>query len=493
MKTKLTKLASLLLAGLLLGSSLASCATGNDTAETNANNATTSAKVEEADPLQKAIDDLRGQVNWGGRDFGLLYVNDIGGYTEEVEAVANFSGESSNAVINDAVFERNTLFQEYCNLNFSLIPVSNASFNSTMTSGIQTGTQDFYLCTQTAGDTASAALQGYLYNYLNLDIDYDQPWWDPGTLNFSFDGRVFFMNGPFNIVDDDVTYVMIFNKELEKDHRLADHYQTVRDMKWTMDYLNSIISSLSSDNGDGQWDENDTYGLTATAAIADGFFYGSGLKYVNNSPDMDMPELMLKDKMDRVLDVLDLTRTIMHANNSTYIGIGLDIFTKGRALYGFEVVSYLRGLGSNMEDEYGVLPIPKFDVAQEQYYSRSNPIGSTLSIPTSAAQNDMEMYAKVLEMYCLLSQKLVKPAYYNVTLMTRNVQDLESTEMLDLIFSHRVYDMAAYFVDLGLSNIFYEAASGNSDTFSSKYTAASRAFDKRVKQLLNKLQRTENN
>ena len=49
--------------------------------------------------------------------------------------------------------------------------------------------------------------------------------------------------------------------------------------------------------------------------------------------------------------------------------------------------------------------------------------------------------------------------------------------------------MAAYFGDLGLTGIFESAASGTADTFSSKYAAASRAFNKRVKNLLTKLQR----
>ena len=489
MANKKNRLLSLLLAGLLLLPTLASCAKDTDS-DTNQGTDSTAAVEVITDPVEAAIAELRRDVNWGGEDFGLLYVNDIGGYKEEVEAQAQFSGENSNAVINDAVFERNTLFEEYCNLNFVLLPVSNATYNATMTSGIQSGTTDFVLCTQTAGDTATAALSGYLYNYLDLDIDYDREWWDAGTLEFALDGRVFFMNGPFNIVDDDVTYIMVFNKKLQANHQVPNPYQTVRDMEWTMDYMNSVISNLSTDNGDGVWDEKDTYGLTATAALADGFFYGAGLKYVNNTPDMDVPELMISDQMDRVLDVLDITRAIIHDNNSTYIGVGLEIFMKDRALYGFEVVSYLRSLSSSMESDYGVLPIPKFDKEQDRYYSRSNPIGSTLSIPTTAAQYDMEQYAKVLELYCVLSQKLVKPAYYEVTLMTRNIQDLESAEMLDLVFSSRVYDMAAYFADLGLSGVFYTAATGAGDTFSSQYKAASKQFSKKVNNMLKELQKS---
>lgn len=483
----------LLLALLMVASVFVACGDTGDAEESGTQAGTKENVTEvETDPVEDALASLREEADWGDNDFGILYVNDIGGYTEEVEAEAKASDTTSSGVINDAVFERNTLFEEYCNLNFVLIPVSNGAVTGRLQGEVQTATGDFHLVTMTTDATARSATGGQLYNYLDLDIDFeDKVWWDRGTLDFALDGRVFFMNGPFNIVDDDVTYFVGFNKKLQREHQIPDLYQTVRNMDWTMDYLNSIISNLSSDNGDGTWDEKDTYGLTATGVISASFFYGSGLKYVDNSMDKDIPELMLDDKMDRVLDVLDITRSIIHENNSTYTGIGLEIFMQNRALFGYEVISYLRTLSSSMEGEYGVLPVPKFDKDQDRYYAHSNPIGSTLSIPTTVAQTDVEQFANVLEIYCLLSQKLVRPAYYEVTLMTRNIQDLESAEMLELILSSRVYDLAAYFADLGLSGVFEEAATGSADNFSSKYAAASKTFNKKVKNLLRKLQKTD--
>ena len=485
-----TRLASLLLAGLLLLPTLASCAIGtDDPVETNANTGTQADTEPVTDPVENSINSLRGQIDWGGQDFGILYSTAFDSYREEVEAKPD-----GGTVINDAVFERNTLFQEYCNLKFVLIPATVEAYNTTLTKGIQTGTKDFYITSQGGSDTAAVALQGYLYNYLDLDIDYNHEWWDQGTLNFALDGRVFFMNGPFNTIDDDCTYIIAFNKKLQKEHQVANPYQTVRDMDWTMEYMNSIISNLSTDNGDGTWNEMDTYGLTATSVISTAFFYGAGMKYVDNSLDKDVPELILGDKLDRVTEVMDITRKVLHDNNSTHVSIGMEIFINDRALYGFEVVNYLRVLNAQMTSEYGVLPVPKYDKAQEHYYSFSNAsVGTTLSIPTSVAQLNMDLFAKTLEMYCLLSQKLVKPAYYEITLMTRNIQDLDSAEMLDIVFQNRIYDLAAYFGDLGLSGIFEEAASGSADTFSSKYSSASRAFDKKVRNMLVKLQRNSKN
>ncbi len=192
----------------------------------------TSAEVTEAvteDPLKTALDSARAEVNWGGEDFGILYVNDIAGYTEEVEIV-----EEKPSVINEAVHERNTLFEEYCNLKFVLIPTSNGAATSNLHAEVQTGTGDFYLHVQTASGTASAATSGYLYNYLDLNIDYEQPWWDSGTLDFALDGKVYFMNGPFNIVDDDVTFVFIFNKKLREEYQVENPYELVKNGTWTL-------------------------------------------------------------------------------------------------------------------------------------------------------------------------------------------------------------------------------------------------------------------
>ena len=210
------RILSLLLAGLLTVSALSACGIGEETpAGTDTGSSTATGAVEtapETDPVQNAIDAIRKEVDWGGKDFGILYVNDIGGYTEEVEAVEKAGDNTSSGVINDAVFKRNTLFEEDCNLNFVLIPTSNGGIATALNAEVQSGSGDFQLVTQTTSATAAAATSGILYDYLSLDIDYEQPWWDAGTLEFSLAGKVFFMNGPFNIVDDDVTFIMMFNK-----------------------------------------------------------------------------------------------------------------------------------------------------------------------------------------------------------------------------------------------------------------------------------------
>ena len=489
---KTIRLLCMVLALLMVTSVFAACGnTGDEDTSTKDTNVNTEAAT---DPVDSALNELRAEVDWGGNDFGIIYVNDIGGYTEEVEAEPESNDETGSGVINDAVFERNTLFEEYCNLKFVLIPTPNPSIGSAIMAEVQTATGDFQLITTTADSAANNATSGYLYNSLDLDIDLEQDWWDAGTLDFALDGRVFFMDGSFNIVDDDVTFVFMFNKELRTEYQIANPYDTVKAGDWTLNYFNSVVSQLATENGDGKWDENDTYGFSTPGSIGNTFFYGAGLKYVENSREMDVPQLVLDKKMEQALNVLDIARSIIQENNSTYVaphgseGLSRDVFIQGRSLFYCEAASYLRGLNANMEREYGVVPVPKYDKAQANYTTWRHGIGSTLSIPTSVAKGDMEQFALVLETYALLSQKYVRPAYYDTMLTTRNVQDVESSEMLDLIFLNRTYDMAMYFTQLGFNGLFEQAALNSGNTFASSYQSNSKRFDRQIDTILRKLQ-----
>ncbi len=492
------RIISLVLSVFLITLSLVGCADYSSDSDSSGTVATSlddghTESTAETNPAKDALEALKSEVNWGGEEFGLLYVHDVGGYGAEIEAKEKADSTSSSGVINDAVYTRNAQFEDICKLKFVWIPVSHHGPISTkLTAEAQTATGDFQLVTQTTFGMADSATAGHLYNYLNLDIDYEPNWWDKGTLDFALNGKVFFMNGAFNFVDDDMTFVMMFNKQLREDHRVKNPYDTVKAGEWTLDYFNSLISSLSGEtSGDGKWDEQDTYGFSTPDSICQTLFYGAGLQYIKNNRDMEMPELLLTgSQMEKALNVMEKINTILLDNHSTYIapngseGNSMSVFMEGRALFYSEIASYLHELNTSMTTEYGVLPIPKYSEEQENYTTWTANLASTMGIPTSIGQSDLDQFARVLEAYALLSEMYVRPAYYDHMLTTRSVRDSESSEMVDLIFLHRVYDMAMYF-DLGLSSLCRTGVDGN--TFASQYASASKLFDRRIERLLNKL------
>ncbi len=89
------------------------------------------------------------EVDWGGKPFGILYV-DAYGYDEEYPEVKGCGA----SIINEAVHNRNTLFEEYGRLTPELIPVSPNDVTTALQAEVQAGSGDFELCTMTTAGTA---------------------------------------------------------------------------------------------------------------------------------------------------------------------------------------------------------------------------------------------------------------------------------------------------------------------------------------------------
>ena len=175
MKTKLTKLLCLLMAGLILLSGLVACGNTNEGTEDKTSGESVT-EGETADPVQAALDNL-GDIDYGGRDFNVLY----GGAQKEenygVNETVDKDGGASQ-IINDAVYERNTLLEERCNLVYGNIEGDVQNMARTEASA---PTGDFQFMDTTLRDSAALATNGYLYDFNALQVDLDGEWWDSGT------------------------------------------------------------------------------------------------------------------------------------------------------------------------------------------------------------------------------------------------------------------------------------------------------------------------
>lgn len=494
MKTKLTKLLSLMLAGLMLLSGFVACADQtDDPGEQTSGGAVTEAETQ--DPVQAALDNL-GEIDYGGREFTVLYG---GGQKEENYGVNETVDQEGGAsqIINDAVYERNTLLEERCNLVYGNVEGDVQNMARTEASA---PTGDFQFMDTTLRESAALATNGYLYDFNALGIDLDGEWWDSGTANFVLADGVFFMTGSTNTRDDGVTYVLIFNKDLRKTYSssIPNPYDTVKAWEWTLDYFNNVIQNISNDNGDGKWDEMDTYGFLTTWEYGNTFFLASDLRYVISDDTVDYPELFLasSSNMEKALNVLDLSRAIYHNNNASFMSPpgeeakGYTAFKDGRGLFFGEVAQNITALNREMtEGVYGVLPVPKYDKAQEFYRTWTHDSGSAFSVTSAIPEKDAEVIGQIMSAYAILSHQKLKPAYYDTMLKSRGVQDAESAEILDLIFQNRVYDLAFYF-DLGFYDVFKSNVNDkNSERFSSAYSSAAKSFDRKLKNILRKLEK----
>jgi hypothetical protein len=103
----------------------------------------------------------------------------------------------------------------------------------------------------------------------------------------------------------------------------------------------------------------------------------------------------------------------------------------------------------NMESDYGVLPVPKYDEAQENYASLVwMHHDCVLGIPGSCSNT--EMISTVLEHMSYISYYEVYPIFYDTIILGRSARDQQSKEMLEMIFKVRSFDPGQYWLNSSL-------------------------------------------
>ena len=468
----------LLLAGLMLLSVLVGCAE-TDTGEDD----TVGTLEEETDVAAQALANL--SVDWGEEEFVILGREDYA--PEELEV------ETRTEVLEDAVYQRNLAFEEYCKLDLNIVFVDTPSMSDTAKRDVQTGAGEYDLVQNHMANTANLASEGTLISFTSLDgIDLTAPWWDEGTASFVIADKIYFMNGSINYSDENTTYVMLFNKQMAEDESIAP-YDMVYNNEWTLDNFQSLIKTVSYDlTGDGKYDENDVYGFVSTWETGNTFFFGAGLRYIVCEEGQDPYLALDASGMTKATDLLDKILNIYYVNNSTYMSppgkenLGMDCFKSGRGLFYGEVVQYIVHLGKEMETDFGVLPVPKYNEKQEDYITWTNGICSTSSI-TKAAQN-LERLGPTIEILAILSYQRVTPAFYDTVLQRKSVRDEESQGMLDIIFKTRTYDLSMYY-NLGLEPLFKACVNDNKPNFSSTYAKAARKAETTLGKLIKKFEK----
>jgi len=255
------------------------------------------------------------------------------------------------------------------------------------------------------------------------------------------------------ILDKEATNALLFNKDLMANLGLDLPYRLVNDGKWTMDAMNNMIKGAAADlNGDGKMDTNDRWGFavyndTLHALLVSG---GGALaaKDANDVPYMNFTSQQNLSILDKVTNLMYNPNYVLNTSGMDYTN-WTPMFEGNQILFlwmRMRVVDLFRGMDAN----FGIIPLPKYDESQTNYLSVVNPYsGVLLGVPKCA--DNLERVSIILEALSAESRYTLQPAYYDITLQRKYTRDNESSEMLDIIFNSRVYDVGAMY---GFGNVF---------------------------------------
>ena len=183
-------------------------------------------------------------------------------------------------------------------------------------------------------------------------------------------------------------------------------------------------------------------------------------------------------------------RIMAYAENFGGYPIGYEkldsIFMENRALFRVAAPATIEGW-RNMESDYGVLPMPKYDEAQREYYC-ANSVNGVFGQGVPVTNDKLEMTGAFLEALAYESQKTVVPVYYETSLKIKLLRDEESIEMLDLMSRSRVFDLV-YIYNWGntgeiYSNLMIKKSRDFASEYAKKENSIIAAMEKSLSEIL---------
>lgn len=498
---KHTKKLALLLAGIILSQSIALSGC-SDSVDSDTESSTETESVSETSDETKieapaeTTDGLIGievgydwQAGVKKADYDGHVFNIMNGNIQDWYAYLNVTAEETTGEpVNDAVYERIQRTNEYLNVN--VIETIESDASNALRAQVKAGLDDYDVTLQELMHCYTLAIEG---NALELKsevpgLDMSGVWWDQNSINdLSINNKLYFVTSDFDTTRFDNIRSLYFNKQIIESHGLENPYDIVDSGKWTIDkFIEMAEKTVSDADGNGVMTDTDSYGYIGyVELVTDLMLCGAGIKYIDKDHDTGMlidgttgeKTVDVYSKIYRLLWGGSTTFDIRQPRFSQYLrGLGdriqEQLFVEDRALFYSECMAWTRVL-REMEADFGVLPPPKYDEAQDRYYSvMLSPFMQMIPVTVE----DPERSGHVLDVLAAASHDTVVDAYVNVTLSGKVARDADTVRMLRLVFDDLSYNID--FAKIPTRTTIQSCVSGGKENLTSALKAISKVITK---------------
>lgn len=404
-------------------------------------------------------------------DFTFLHIRQLSGDKDYYGGNYLDADSDSGKTIEKSVYKRNKAVEEKLNVNI----VERIEDNVEPADFLQTVelSEDYTFDAIYAwGYKLSAcAVEGYLGDISALPgVDIAKDYWNPTAVeSLMINDKLYMAANDISMNRLNCASVVFFNKQLFEDFDVSagmggkTFYDLVRDGDWTIDKLLQAVQHVNLDmDGDGSVTNNDIYGIIDPSGSGESFGLGCGINITQRNDDGSYTVSYYNDKSyaiaSKINDVF---------SNDKYVKSYEDFMMNADIPEGFsDIFEYCRSFFStghslfttgsimiaeefrDMEDGYGILPMPKADARQENYISPVESNGAMFAIPANyridVDSACPERTGKVLEAMSKLSADIVFPVYYD-TIVKHGPNSNEDMEMLDIIYNSVHYEFAYMF------------------------------------------------
>ena len=452
------------------------------------------------------------EINFGGETINLMY-------WAEVERPEFEQEEITGDNVRDAIYDRNTNVEDRLNVDLNFIPVYAAyhgarePFLKHIDAIYSAGTKDYDIIATYARTEASLAVRGHLQNFSKIDQSYinlEKPWWPAQlveTVSFG-NNDYYFISGDMSTNVLHMMHSMYINKTMFEEMEIELPYKTVREGKWTMDKLIEVTSGRYEDvDGDNTVSKGDLFGFCALNYVCDSFYPASNMRYVDEnptdwlvlSPDFGSSKTV---KLVNKLGAWAATDSVWitgGGNSTTEEGdYTRKLFKNKQALVWMEHASTAAHALVDVDFSYGLVPNPKYDERQLNYYTGvGNPItlyGIYVDFDDRGdRQQTLRMFSAVMECYASEGYRLTTPEIFEVNMQLKYAEGQDETDMFEYVRSGVVFDLGKIFnIELdNMSEIVSNAIAGNA-SWSSSYKSYKRSIEAKLKTIVQDFKNYQN-
>lgn len=413
--------------------------------------------------------------------------------------------------INDGVHTRNIAVEEKYKVNIVEDQVEDGDPAVVLQQKIMAGEFTYDVIYGWGYKMGACIAENYFSDFYNLDenVDFTKEYWSPSAINdLEIDGKLYLSINDISMNQINWASLLFYNKTLAENRNIetdfGSPYEMVENGTWTYDKFLEMVKACSDDiDGDGKVTRNDVFGLL------DGDGKGTGSLEncdVYSTVKNDDGSYSLNIYSEKVLGIIDKVYDVY--SNDKYVKDFADIWNEeGSSADGFnDQWEYARSYFAtghalfcggnpditseeafrNMEDEYGILPFPKYDTNQDHYNSTISSLAAIFAIPSTVTRSDgvstsgYERTGIILEYMAYKSNEELLPRYYDEVLTGQRVDSEEDIKMMDLIRSSVRYQFADM---VNLSTI--------SETISAMFTkptTAASTYSRSEKKMVNELE-----
>ena len=497
------RLAAWLLSALILLGAAAGCAAkpsdasaGTDAPEGAPVSADSEPPQTETAPTGRAAcrDNLPDDLDFDGAAVHLYF-------RDTIERYSVYGTDNEGDIVTDAIWDRNVRVQERLHVAFDYIRSISSTIGD-VTAAIRqaaaAGLNEWDIILTTNNSSVTQGMDNIMLDLRALPhLDLDQPyWWQDAMDNVSLTGDARrYLIGDFMLLNYLRTGAFYYNKNLYENvyGDAEEPYGYVLDGSWTYDRMLERAQGAYKDaNGNGKTDVEDTVGYVIASTyeeqmcqVAEAFAITTYSRAEDGSVELDMGNEHIFDVSERLYDMASRPCALISGSK---ISEAAAVFTEGHVLFFPGRFDSITGSGfREMEDDYGILPYPKYDGNQREYVTLCHNSSACACVLSTLGKDRYALTGAVLEALGAESYRSVTDLFLETALKFKYSRDAASGQVIDIILAsiHKdlVHEFPSYTSDI--FNVLTKNAPAKDGAYISAYkklgTAAQANLNKATK------------